>query len=113
MSLLEISVETGAYGSVMKLSGECDPTTIEQLKDAVGAQIADGVRHLTIDLSGLRFADSMTVKVFIDAHRALSNAGGTLELLRPQRVVAKSLHLLGVDRLLTVRAGTGDQPTIP
>lgn len=40
---------------------------------------------------------------------------GSFELLSPRPAVAKSLRLLGVDRLLTVRArnGTGDQPTIP
>ena len=115
MSPLEITVETGASGPVMKLSGECDLTTTGQLSDAINEQIASGVRHLTIDLSGLRFADSMTVREFIEAHHALKNAGGALELLRPQGAVAKSLRLLGVDQVLTIRAkaGTGDQPTIP
>jgi anti-sigma B factor antagonist len=115
MSLLEITVETGSSGPVMKLSGECDPTTNGQLRDAIGAQIADGVRHLAIDLSELRFADSMTIKVFFDTQRALKDTGGGLELLRPHGAVAKSLRLLGVDQLLTIRdeAGTGGQPTIP
>jgi anti-sigma B factor antagonist len=114
VSLLDITVETGISGPVMKLSGECDPTTIGKLTDAIGAQIAGGVRHLAIDLSGLRFADSMTVKVFIDTQRELKNAGGTLELLRPHGAVARSLSLLGVDRLLTIRkTGTGERPTIP
>lgn len=115
MGLLEITVETGTSGAVMKLSGECDPTTTGQLRDAIGAQLATGVQHLTIDLSALRFADSMTIREFVEAHHALKNAGGTLELLRPQRTVAKSLRLLGVDQILTVRAktGTGDQPTVP
>ena len=114
VSLLEITVEAGVSGVVMKLSGEGDLTTTRQLSDAIGAQIATGVQHLTIDLSGLRFADSLTVREFIVAHYALKNAGGTLELLRPQRTVAKSLRLLGVDRILTVRdkTGTSDQPTI-
>ena len=103
MSLLEIAVETGTSGPVMKLSGECDFTTTGRLRDAMGEQIAHGVRHLSIDLSGLEFADSMTIKVFIDANQALKNTGGSLELLRPQPTVAKSLRLLGVDRLLTAR----------
>jgi anti-sigma B factor antagonist len=115
VSLLEITVETGTSGTVMKLSGECDLTTTGQLSDALGAQIATGVQHLTIDLSALRFADSMTIREFIEAHHALKTAGGTLELLRPQPAVAKSLRLLGVDQILTVRdkTGTGDQPMIP
>jgi anti-anti-sigma factor len=115
VGLLEITVETGISGTVMKLSGECDLTTSGQLSDAIGAQLATGVQHLTIDLSALRFADSMTIREFIEAHHTLKNAGGTLELLRPQRAIAKSLRLLGVDQILTVRdkTGTDAQPTIP
>jgi anti-anti-sigma factor len=115
VGLLEIIVETGTSGTVMKLSGECDLTTNVQISDAIAAQLAAGVQHLTIDLSALRFADSMTIREFIEAHYALKKAGGTLELLRPQRAVAKSLRLLGVDRILTVRdkTDTSDQPTIP
>lgn len=98
----------------MKLSGECEPSTTGQLKDAIDAQIADGVRHLSIDLSELQFADSMTMKVFFDTQRALKATGGSLELLRPHGAVAKSLRLLGVSRLLTVRdeVGPSDQPTV-
>jgi anti-anti-sigma factor len=115
VGLLEITVEAGASGTLMKLSGECDLTTNGQIGDAIGAQIAAGVQHLAIDLSALRFADSMTIREFIEAHHALKNAGGTLELLRPQPTVAKSLRLLGVDRILTVRdkTGTSEQPAIP
>jgi stage II sporulation protein AA (anti-sigma F factor antagonist) len=115
VSLLEITVETGTSGPVMKLSGECDVTNTGQLKDAIGAQLADGVRHLVIDLAGLGFAESMTIKVFIDTQRALKATGGTLELLRPKGAVARSLRLLGVGQLLTIRteAGTGDQPMNP
>ena len=37
----------------------------------------------TVDLSGLRFADSAAVRTLIDAHLALKKQGGTLELARP------------------------------
>lgn len=114
VSLLEIVVEAGTSGPVVKLSGESDLTTARQLGDALSAQIASGARHLTIDLSGLRFADSQTIRTLIEAHGTLQHAGGTLELLRPQSAVAKSLRLLGVDQVIPVRTktSTGDQPAI-
>jgi anti-anti-sigma factor len=115
VSLLEIAVETGTSGTVVRLSGESDLASAGQLDGALSAQIASGARHLTIDLSGLRFADSATIGVFIEAHQVLSDAGGTLEIRGPQPAVARTLSLLGVDQLLDIRAraGTGDQPTIP
>jgi anti-sigma B factor antagonist len=116
VSLLEITVETGSSGPVMKLSGESDLTTAGQLRDALTAQLAPAPQRLTVDARGLRFADSASIQALLQAHRALHDSGGSLELvLRPQSVIARALRLLGADQVLTIRttAGTGDQPVIP
>lgn len=112
MDLLDICVEAGASGPVMKLSGESDLTTAGRLSGALSSQLASGTLHLTVDLSALRFADSATFRVLIEACHAFQNAGGTLELLRPQPAVAQAIHLLGIDQVLTIRTSTGDHPTI-
>jgi anti-sigma B factor antagonist len=115
VGLLEIAVAAGTSCPVVRLSGESDLSTVVQLSDAITAQIAGGARHLVIDLSGLLFADSATIRVFTGAHLMLNDAGGTLELLRPQPAVARTLSLLGVDQVIAVRAkaATGDQLVIP
>jgi acetyl-CoA acetyltransferase len=43
---------------------------------------------------------------------AAQRSGGSLELVRPQPVVARALSLLGVDQMLAVRdsSGTGAEP---
>ena len=56
MGLLEISVAAGEAGPVLTLSGEADLTTVAELTGALSAQLAAGARHLTVDLSRLRFA---------------------------------------------------------
>jgi anti-anti-sigma factor len=116
MGLLEITVAAGSSGPVVKLSGESDLTTAGQLREAITAQLAPAPQRLTVDARGLRFADSASIAVLLEAHRALHDAGGSLELvLRPQSVIARTLSLLGADQVLTIRtpAGTGDQPVIP
>jgi anti-sigma B factor antagonist len=110
VSILEIAVAAGDAGPVVKLSGECDITVAGQLRQALQAQITRGARQLTVDLSGLRFADSASVHVLLDAHRALQDRNGFLQLAFPQPAVAMVLGLLGVDQVLTVRtraAATG------
>jgi anti-sigma B factor antagonist len=102
MSLLEIVVAAGDGGPVVALSGEADVTTVPELTSALTAQIADGVRHLTVDLSGLTFADSASVSVFISASHVLRASGGTLVLCRPQPPVARMLSMLGVDQVIPV-----------
>lgn len=116
VSLLGISAEAGESGSVVRLSGEADLSDVGQLGDALSALISSGARHLTVDLSGLRFADSAAIGTLVEAHLALKRQGGTLELAELQPEVARTLSLLGVDQVIPVRpqadpvpaeAGTG------
>lgn len=104
---LTIAVAEGGCGTVLALSGEADMTTAAELAAALTAQVDAGVRQLNLDLSGLRFADSATIGVLISAGRALREHGGTLTISRPQPAVARTLSLLGVDRVIPVRGGTG------
>jgi anti-anti-sigma factor len=69
----------------------------------LAAQLNGGTPRLTVDLSGLRFADSAAIRELIRAHRAITQRGGTLELTRPQQAVARVLSLLGADHVLTIR----------
>ncbi|MGD0557984.1 MAG: hypothetical protein ABSA93_23760 [Streptosporangiaceae bacterium] len=50
MTLLDITVDTGEFGPVVSLSGECDLSTAGQLSAALTAQRA--VRELRSVLSG-------------------------------------------------------------
>ena len=60
MSLLGVAVESLQAGVVIRLTGEAVLSTVGQLRDALDGQISGGARQLTIDLSGLRFADAGT-----------------------------------------------------
>jgi anti-anti-sigma factor len=106
VSLLEISVAAGESGPVLTLSGEADLTTVAGLSQALTAQLTSGARHLTVDLSGLRFADSAVIRELVLAGRKLKDLGGGLELMNPQPAVARALSLLGVDQVIEVRDGT-------
>jgi anti-sigma B factor antagonist len=106
VALLEISVAAGESGPVVSLSGEADITTVAGLSEALTAQLATGTRHLTVDLSGLRFADSAVIRELVMAGRKLKDRGGGLELANPRPAVARVLSLLGVDQAIEVRDGT-------
>src|SRR6202007_764865 len=87
-------------GPVLTLSGEADLTTVAELSEALTAQLASGARHLTVDLSRLRFADSAVIRSLVLADRTLKQRGGGLALAHPQPVVARALSLLGVDQAI-------------
>jgi anti-sigma B factor antagonist len=108
--MLTVRVVAGESGPVIVLSGEADLTTVDQLSDVITAQLADGTRQLIIDVSGLRFADSATIRTLTLAARTLRDAGGSLVLLCPQRTVARVLALTGVEQLFTIRGEPHSQP---
>jgi anti-anti-sigma factor len=105
--MLQISVAAGPRGPVMILSGAADATCVARLAGLIGALIParpDGERReLTIDVSGLRYADSASIRTFVLAARTLKTRGGALVLLPPQQPVARILALLGADQMLTIR----------
>jgi anti-sigma B factor antagonist len=114
---LEISVTAGETGPVVTLSGESDQSVIGQLRDALDAVVSGSAQHVMVDVSRLRFADSAAIRVLLQADRTLKRAGGFLELMFPQPVVAVALHIMGVDRILTIRTqadtGTGEAGPVP
>jgi anti-sigma B factor antagonist len=108
--MLQATVAAGQSGPVITLSGEADLTNAAQLGALLTAQLPDGNQDLTIDVSGLRFADTASIRVLVLAARAMKERGGRLVLMRPQRAVGRILALLGVDQMFTVREETSGPP---
>ena len=94
------------------LSGEADIASAAQLTALIGDQLNAGAVHLTINASGLSYAESMALQVLLVTAKILRARGGGLVLLRPQRPVARMLTLMAADQLITIRNSTqGRAPT--
>lgn len=109
MSTLRITVAAGGSGPVVTLSGEADLTSVAELSDVLAGQVSGGSRHLTVDASGLQFADSASIRALLLAGRTLKERGGALVLVRPQPVVARVLALMGAEQVITIRGGAGTE----
>ena len=104
MRALRASVAAGESGPVIVLSGEADIASAAQLTALIGGQLnAGAVRYLTINASGLSYADSMALQVLMVAAKILRARGGGLVLFRPQRPVARMLTVMAADQLITIR----------
>jgi anti-sigma B factor antagonist len=88
---------------VITLSGEVDLSTIAELSDLVTAQLAGGTAHLTIDVSGMSFADSASMRVLMLAAMTLRKRGGGLVLLHPQPALTRLLAIMDADQVITVQ----------
>jgi anti-anti-sigma factor len=76
----------------LRLSGEFDLSTHEQLGDVLACLTLAGCRRIDIDLAAVTFIDAGTLRVLADEQRRLARCGGALEV-----VVASRAHLFVCD----------------
>ena len=107
---LRASVAAGISGPVVILSGEADLTSVGQLSALITAQLSGGTRQLTVDVSGLRFADTASIRTLLLAAKTLKERGGSLVLRRPQQAMARMLDLLGAAQMFTIQGETHGEP---
>jgi anti-anti-sigma factor len=75
-------------------------------------QLATGVERLLVDVSGLSFIDSASMRALVLAARALRERGGVLVLARPQPVVMRVLELMGADQVIDVQGAAAREPDL-
>lgn len=95
--MLKTWVDSGDSGPIIFLAGEADSPGAGQLDTVIAWQMAKGDPQLTIDTSGLRFADVASIRTLMLAARMLTARGGSLVMLDPQPAVARVIALLQGD----------------
>ncbi|MGH2719433.1 MAG: STAS domain-containing protein [Actinomycetota bacterium] len=99
--LLQV-IRNDDVGSV-RLIGELDASNAEALLDDLGPQLAEGA-SLTLDLTELSFIDSMGLRTLLRAAAALGSHG-RLVLHGPQRAVARTFELVGLEKVSNIEVG--------
>jgi anti-anti-sigma factor len=91
-----LSIDTSDAGLVV--AGEIDAHTAPTLAAAIEAA-GPTVR---VDLSAVAFVDSSGLRVLIDAHQHLSEAGGALTIASPSDPVVRLFEISGVQDYLLI-----------
>jgi anti-sigma B factor antagonist len=96
--------------TVLRIHGELDISTADQLRRAAAPYLAAGGR-LVLDLSKVTFCDSTGLAVLVGFHKRLTALGGGLELYAPVQRVQHLLTITGLNRVFPVRsADEGSAP---
>ena len=85
-------------GSRISATGEVDAHTAPTL----AAAIKRAGTTVSLDLSGIEFVDSSGLRVLIDEHQRLADAGGALTIVSPSAVVTRLFEISGVSDYLTI-----------
>ena len=102
--VLQIEVQSGdARAVTLALSGELDLSTCPTLRACV-EQLGTMVRHITLDLTDLRFIDSTGIALLLGFERTLGSELKQLTVRCPPGPVRRVLQMSGADTRLTVIA---------
>lgn len=99
---LSIDVQREGDDALVRVAGELDISTSPDLQDAL-AELTDAPRRVVVDLSDLEFCDSTGLAALLGAHKALGEAGGTLELRHPSKMVVGLVQITGLDDVFEIR----------
>jgi anti-sigma B factor antagonist len=100
---LEIQFSEHGDTAVVRISGACDVSCHDQLRDRLLEAEARGPRHVVVDLTGLRFIDSLGLRVVISAWNRARCAGHRFSVALADSGQVRSIFAVtGVDRIVSV-----------
>ena len=91
-------VSSGADSAVVKVTGELDITTIDDLEEAVQPILERDPQRLVIDVSSLRFADSSAIALWVKWATIVP----ALEIHHPQPLLRRVIDSMGLAETLRV-----------
>ena len=96
-------VVSGAETSYeLRLLGELDMSTADQLRTELSRVTSGGARHVTVDMSDLVFIDSTGLSVLITGLKRLRQGGGDLALRAPNPSTRKVLEITGLTEVFAI-----------
>ena len=100
--------ETAGPRAIVALPGEIDITNSAAIKASL-LLVLDGPGLVIADMTGTTFCDSSGLRMLIVARDRAAASGCTLRIvIRPDSSVARSLAILGMDRVLPIYASVAD-----
>lgn len=96
----DISVEVEQSAATVRVTGELDCYTAPRLRSALVALAADGVRHVTVDIGGVRFIDSTGLSVLVGGLKRFRESGGAMVVRSPTDAARKLFEITSLTTVL-------------
>jgi anti-anti-sigma factor len=97
---LVVSSSSDAGITTIGAVGEIDYGNADDVGRSVESALAEGCAALRIDLSGVRYADSVALAALLRAREACLAAGVTFAVVSPSHAMSELLTMTGLDRIL-------------
>ena len=97
--MVQIEERVAGQAAILAVSGDITMGGGSRVSDAVRALLRDGRYHFVLDMTRVRYVDSVGLGELVEAYAAVKNRGGALKLMHVGR---RLRDLLVVSRMLTV-----------
>ena len=88
--------------ATVRVIGELDGHTAPRLRATFVTLVADGIRHVTVDVGDTSFIDSTGLSVLVGGLKRLREHGGDMVVRSPTRATRKLFEMTGLDAVFTV-----------
>ena len=88
--------------AVLHLSGELDADTAAQLHATLADLLERPVPRIVVDVSALRFCDSVGLSAFITSKQVITARGGWLSFAGPSPFLARLMQTVGLSRYFAI-----------
>jgi len=101
---MSLQIETATTGEtlIVRLSGELDHHTAEQVRTQVEAELDRGYVHLVVNMESLSFMDSSGLGVMLGRYKRVTAAGGRMSLCAVNEQLMKLFELSGMMKILRI-----------
>jgi anti-sigma B factor antagonist len=99
---LAIDVVKRGDDTVLRLAGDIDIHSAPEITEQLTRLQGEGNRAIVVDLSGVSFLDSSALGALVAAHRAQTEAGGTLKIAAPRAHVLKVFRITRLSEVIPV-----------
>lgn len=88
--------------AVLHLQGELDADTASRLHAALAGLLERPVPRIVVDLSGLKFCDSVGLSAFIISKQVISSRGGWLSFAGANQFLNQLMETVGLGRYFAI-----------
>lgn len=86
--------------TVLEISGRLSlGNSLQSIETSIQRLIAEGVRKLVVDLSGLNYIDSSGIGLLVSCSGDMEQSGGQMRIAGAHGTVARALDVAHVDRI--------------
>ncbi len=104
--------KTGKYTLIRVTSEKLDTSVAPNLKSELVVLNTEGVKHIILDLSLVRYCDSSGLSSILVGNRLCKNASGNFAICGLQEPVKKLIAISQLDTVLNITVGLKDAETL-